>query len=353
LTDTDKGKIERRTFLAGAVASLGMAGCTTNVRLIRDFPEPTAQQRAGRKQGRSSVAIVQAPSYEAPLFELLKQHIAAIEKPDFKGKHVVIKPNMVEFQPGHPVTTNPAVIKACAQLVDWLGASKITIAEGPGHMRDTQYLLSATGIGGACRELGLPFVDLNLDDLEEVKMENSFCGEEHFYLPKTIVSADAVVSLPKMKTHHWVGMTASMKNLFGVVPGRKYGYPKNLLHLRGIPHCIMDLNCIVRPKLGLADGIVAMEGDGPINGTGKETKVMVMGTDVAAVDATCARIMHYVPEHLVYIKMAGEVIGNIAEHDIDISGASIASVAQDFARPITFSKSGNPELLFQADKQGS
>ena len=53
-------------------------------------------------------------------------------------------------------------------------------------------------------------------------------------LPATILDSDFVISMPKLKTHHWAGMTCSMKNLFGTVPGAVYGWPKNILHAHGI-----------------------------------------------------------------------------------------------------------------------
>jgi uncharacterized protein (DUF362 family) len=354
LADENSDGIQRRTFLAGALSSFGLASCASTPHSPVDLPDATDAQRKGRKLGRSSIGIISAASYEDDLFAKLKGQLSSLQLPSLKGKHVVLKPNMVEFEAGHPITTHPQIIKAAVQLVDYLGASNITIAEGPGHMRDTEYLLASTGIGAICTELGLPFLDLNLDDLGKKEIENGFSGLPYFYLPKTILQADAVVSLPKMKTHHWVGVTASMKNLFGVVPGRKYGYPKNLLHARGIPNCILDLNRLIRPAFALVDGIVAMEGDGPINGTAKDTKIMVIGDDLAGVDATCARIMGFSPEALSYIRLAGQVIGNISSSDIDIIGAPIATVAQKFERPITYTDANKDwRLLAQSDQQAS
>ena len=75
--------------------------------------------------------------------------------------------------------------------------------------------------------------------------------------------------MPKLKTHHWAGMTCSMKNLFGVVPGAVYGWPKNVLHQHGIDDSIVDLVATVRPGLTIVDGIVGMEGDGPDHGHAK------------------------------------------------------------------------------------
>ena len=75
--------------------------------------------------------------------------------------------------------------------------------------------------------------------------------------------------MPKMKTHHWTGATLSMKNLFGVVPGGVYGWPKNVLHWAGIHECIADLHALFPRQFAIVDGIVGMEGNGPIQGTPK------------------------------------------------------------------------------------
>ena len=62
------------------------------------------------------------------------------------------------------------------------------------------------------------------------------------YLPHTVLGSDLLVSMPKMKTHHWAGATLSMKNLFGIVPGGVYGWPKNVLHWASIHQSIADLH---------------------------------------------------------------------------------------------------------------
>jgi uncharacterized protein (DUF362 family) len=344
--------IRRRDFLKVAAAALAIHGCTRQnpQDLIAQLPHITPAQEKWRKTGRSIVGIVRCESYEENIAKNVKQYISQLNLPDLKNKTVVLKPNMVEFQPGHPIFTNPEMIRAAAEIVDHLGAKEIIVAEGPGHMRDTEFLLASSGIGPMCSKLGLPFIDLNLDDLEKLNNEDGFNGLNSFYLPKTIVHADAVVSLPKLKTHHWVGMTASMKNLFGTVPGRKYGWPKNVLHVRGIPNSIIDLVHLVRPSFAIVDAIVSMEGDGPIMGTAKNTGFVVLGTDLAAVDATCARTMDISLADLKYVRMAGKVIGNIDSDQIDIIGATLNSVKQPFIKPITLL---NKALLTGSAQQSS
>jgi len=79
------------------------------------------------------------------------------------------------------------------------------------------------------------------------------------------------------------------------------------------------------------DGIVGMEGDGPIMGTPKNVGALVMGKNLAAVDATCARIMGIVPEKVGYLAAASSVIGPIGEANISHRGARIDSIKTDFA----------------------
>ena len=124
-----------------------------------------------------------------------------------------------------------------------------------------------------------------------------FAGEQEFYFPNTVLGADLIVSLAKMKTHHWAGATLSMKNFFGVVPGSVYGWPKNKLHYIGIPESIVALNRQFGQKaFAIVDGVVGMEGNGPIQGTPKPVGVLVMGSDLVAVDSTCCRVMGIDPE---------------------------------------------------------
>lgn len=358
----DGGKVDRRDFLIGAAvaagagaSAVGLTGCSADggEKITRDIPlKLTPSQIARKRQGVSQVAIVPVDDYSGDIYAHIKESLAETKFgwPDLKGKTVVLKPNMVEYRADKPVTTNPALLKAAIAMAQDLGAGKVIVAEGPGHMRDTEYLLDVTGLGGACREMGVPFVDLNLDDIEKLDNAEGLTGLKHFYLPKTIAHADAVISVPKLKTHHWVGMTCSMKNLFGTVPGRKYGWPKNLLHIRGIPHSIIDLQHLVQPVMAIVDGIETMEGDGPINGTSKHLGQVILGQDLAAVDATCARILTLKPHEMNYIKLAGMCVGNIDENMIQIIGTPIASIATPYKMPITFT---NKELLKQAAQQGS
>jgi uncharacterized protein (DUF362 family) len=177
----------------------------------------------------------------------------------------------------------------------------------------------------------IPFVDLNYDDVYTVSNKGRHSSLNTLTFPVSLRQADWIVSMPKLKTHHWAGVTLSMKNLFGVMPGRFYGWPKNVLHNAGIDRCIFDINMTLKPHFSIVDGIVGMEGDGPIMGSPKHAGVIVLGRNLMAVDATCSRIMGVNPQKVPYLAVASNRLGPLKKENISQYGETIDSVRTDFA----------------------
>ena len=261
-----------------------------------------------RPPGTPNVAVVRVSSYESDLEGLVQDGLQSVGV-DPRGKSVVLKPNLVEFDEGAGINTDPRLIGATVVAMRRMGARSVTVAEGPGHRRDTDYVVSASGLWDVLKDVDAPFVDLNLDAIRAVDLRSSYMGLEQLWLPETILDADMVVSMPKMKTHHWVGVTLSMKNTFGCVPGRVYGWPKNVLHWKGIQRSILDIVGAVNPTAVIVDGIVGMEGDGPIMGTPVQSGHLVFGTDPVATDVVAARVMGVDPERIDYLDEAGRYLG--------------------------------------------
>jgi uncharacterized protein (DUF362 family) len=144
------------------------------------------------------------------------------------------------------------------------------------------------------------------------------------------VQADLIVSLPKMKTHHWVGVTAAMKNLYGTIPGLIYGWPKNVLHHNGIPQTVFDINASLPKTIAIVDGIDCMEGDGPIMGTLKHMGLVIVGVNPAAVDATVCRLMDVDPWQVPYLRLAAGRLGPLEERLIEQRGERWQPLASPF-----------------------
>jgi uncharacterized protein (DUF362 family) len=210
-----------------------------------------------------------------------------------------------------------------------MGASTVRIAEGPGHRRGTLDLADAAGYFKMIPGFENLFTDLNLDDVSRIDFAHPVSRLRSLYLPHTALSCDLLVSMPKMKTHHWAIATLSMKNLFGVVPGGVYGWPKNVLHWAGIAECITDIQTVFPRTFALVDGIVGMEGNGPIQGTAKASGVIVTGQDMAAVDATCCRLMRIDPLHVEYLRLSRDS-SDLAEGAIRQDGEPLAALSTTF-----------------------
>jgi uncharacterized protein (DUF362 family) len=173
-----------------------------------------------RRPSRSRVAILRADEYAEQLEWDLLSGLRLFDL-NVRGKTVLLKPNLVDFLPGVPINTHPLLVTAAAECFRRLGAASIVVGEGPGHQRDTELVLSESGFLNLLDERRIPFVDLNRDQLVKTRLRANYAGLGHMWLPRTVLKTDFVVSMPKIKTHHWSGVTLSMKNMFGVVPGAK------------------------------------------------------------------------------------------------------------------------------------
>jgi len=143
-------------------------------------------------------------------------------------------------------------------------------------------------------------VDLNRDETVRVPLKTRFTGLDSLWLPRTVLNADFIVSMPKVKTHHWAGVTLSLKNMFGIMPGVAYGWPKNVLHWKGINLSILDINAAVPVNFVVADGIVAMEGNGPLHGSARNLGRIILSDDPVAADFMGVRLMCLKPWRISY-----------------------------------------------------
>ncbi|MEO7271270.1 MAG: DUF362 domain-containing protein [Vicinamibacterales bacterium] len=311
--------LTRRAFLGTAAIPLVAAACR----------RPPYDAAAFRTAARSAVTLLPADSYDLDFAALIGRGLTDL-RIDVRGRRVLLKPNMVEYEPGTAINTDPRVVIGAAVAFRRAGAASVIVGEGPGHRRDTEYLLTSTGLYDHLRDERIRFVDLNQDDVREVALGSRFTGLTSLALPVELLASDLIVSMPKLKTHHWAGLTASMKNFFGVVPGAVYGWPKNILHVHGIEASILDLNATIRPHLAILDGVTGMEGDGPIMGQPRHVGLIGMSTDLVSLDATAARVIGLDPARLPYLELAGTFLGNLETTRIEQRGEPVSRYACTF-----------------------
>ena len=313
--------ISRRIFGGSLLAGTGALAvrrlCSTG--RLRDL-----------RKSRSRVAILHAESYDGRLDNTL---IAGLRLFDLilHGKTVLLKPNLVDYIPDTEVNTDPRLVGAAASAFLALGAKSVVVGEGPGHQRDTFLVLAESGLEKELQSRRIRFVDLNRDEIRQVPLQTAFTGLDKLWLPRAVLASDVVVSMPKVKTHHWAGVTLSMKNLFGLVPGVAYGWPKNLLHCKGIDRSILDINVAVPAHFVIADGIIGMEGNGPLHGSPRGLGRIVLSDDPVAADFVCTRLMGLNPLRVNYLAQAAEFLGNGSPERIVQLGEMLPTTMQPFA----------------------
>lgn len=168
---------------------------------------------------------------------------------------LVLKPNIVSGQP-HPVTTDVKLVEAIIDYLHSINISKITIAEGSSD--NTMENFKKLGYAKLAKEKSIELIDLN--DCDAVAMENERADVlKTFLFPKVLLNK-FIVSLANLKEHHGAGVTFTLKNMFGIAPGKYYSHnvrnkpwQKETLHDLGITKCVVDIARYRLPDVGVID----------------------------------------------------------------------------------------------------
>ncbi len=294
----------------------------------------------------SSVSIVRCSDYDRErVYEKVKEAVdllggmGAFIKP---GEKVLIKPNLLRARPPEAaVTTHPEIVRAVIQLVhQWGGIAMVGDSPGLGEVRE---VLKRAGILTIIQEEGASIADFT--DSIGVKGLGRF---QHFEIAKDAVEADAIINLPKLKTHGMMVMTGAVKNMFGCIPGKK----KVQWHFNtGIDHdsfalMLVELSALLKPRLTIIDAITAMEGNGPSSGDPRSIGLILAGQDCVALDVVSAMIVGLSTQQLPIIRAAKATgTGETSIDQIRILGEAIAHVTVNNFRipPLTHTEWPIPE----------
>src|SRR5947209_6770459 len=155
----------RRCFLVGTAALA--AGASVSV------PFFLPKYHSDRRAKRSRVAILNVEQYSQGIDQVLASGLRLF-RISVQGKTVVLKPNLVDYIPGNAINTHPALVLAAAESFRRMGAKCVIVAEGPGHQRDTELVLSESGYRDSLRDQAINFVDLNRDELVRTQLRASY-----------------------------------------------------------------------------------------------------------------------------------------------------------------------------------
>jgi uncharacterized protein (DUF362 family)/NAD-dependent dihydropyrimidine dehydrogenase PreA subunit len=242
------------------------------------------------------VAIARCQGYQAEdvkaAMRMAVDDLGGIGKFVSRGEKILLKPNMLSPKPPEEaVTTHPEIVRAMIHLVREAGGTP-SVGDTPGGRateRILKNLAESTGIRKVCDEEGVEFV--LLIDAEKFPVPNGKVAKS-FELASTLRSVDGVISLAKMKTHAFTGLTGAVKNLYGLIPGlRKAEYHMRMQNANAFSEMLVDLAECVRPRLTVMDGIVGMDGDGPAAGRPIKIGLIIASDNVHALDAVFAELV--------------------------------------------------------------
>lgn len=204
------------------------------------------------------------------------------------GMKIAIKANLVApMSPDRAATTHPALLLALSELLVARGAS-VVIGDSPGGLYTKAYVEKLYKITGL-EALERPGISLNRDFSQaQASFPEAVCAKQ-FQYTRYLDDADGIIDFCKLKSHGMMGMSAGAKNLFGVIPGTlKPEYHFRFPDPRDFARMLVDLNEYFRPVLTLADAVIAMEGNGPTQGTPRPMGALLASRSPHKLDLACA-----------------------------------------------------------------
>jgi len=274
--------------------------------------------------GRSNAAVAACPSYspdnvKAALAEAVETlgGMSGFIKP---GATVLVKPNLFSAHPPeHAVTTHPEIVRHVVMLCIEAGAGRVWVGDSPVGAQDEARLWSITGMTDAIKDTS---AELKSWHARQIPLN---CGDEALAVPEWYNEVDAVISLPKLKTHCLTTLTCALKNVFGIVSGQakikfhvKYPSPETMSGF------LVRVFAALKPCLSIVDAVVAMEGNGPAHGNPLKLGAIMAGVDAVALDSIACGALKIAPASAPMIRLAAEAgLGHMDKAMIDCVGSGV------------------------------
>ncbi|MCR5648402.1 MAG: DUF362 domain-containing protein [Oscillospiraceae bacterium] len=247
------------------------------------------------------------------------------------GMRIGIKLNLCAAKkPEAAATTHPVPAAELTCMLRERGA-EVVLGDSPGGPFTAplmRHLYDAAGLR-LCEEAG-GVLNRDFGHAEAVFPEGK--SVRSFEYCDWLRSCDAVINFCKLKSHGLMGMTAAVKNLYGVIPGTvksEYHY----LHPdpADFADMLVDLNEFVRPRLSLVDAVEIMEGNGPTAGAPRHMGLILAGTDPYRLDRLCAALLGVAEREIPYLE-AAKRRGLLAPEDPELVAEAAPYALRDFRR---------------------
>jgi len=293
----------------------------------------------------SKVALIHCSSYE--IKEVRKaidtglEYLGGVGEFSKQGEKILIKPNLLVGEPPEKcINPHPFIFRALIEQLKETGAI-ISYGDSPA-VGPTLLAARQSGLLAVAEDLGVELADFRTPKSVNFPEGNLI---KQFSIAKSVLEADGIISLCKMKSHALTRITGAVKNQFGCVPGvQKTEFHATLPNPSLFSQMLVDLNLFLKPRLYIMDGVVSMEGNGPRNGTPRPMNVILLSTDPVALDTVFCQLIN-LDETLVETITYGNRLG-LGSSQFEIAGESIES-----RRAIDFVV--NRDRVVSKDNQGS
>jgi uncharacterized protein (DUF362 family)/Pyruvate/2-oxoacid:ferredoxin oxidoreductase delta subunit len=275
---------------------------------------------------KAYVSIIKCETYEEEKVFLAVKNaidlIGGIKNYINPNNRVLIKPNLLYGKtPEKAVTTHPSVVKAMIYLVRQAGGYPF-IGDSP-SVGSLMRTAEKAGIKKIADEMDCPLLEFNRPVIVQNKRGKIF---KQFEIDQSVLEADVVINIPKLKTHTQMFLTLGVKNLFGCIPGKK----KALWHLKAgedpklFAEILIDLYKLIYPSLTILDGIIGMEGDGPNSGSPISLGLILASPNALSLDQIVCDILGIKRESLLTNRVAFEQ--GIGKEEIEVLGESLEDI---------------------------
>jgi len=207
--------------------------------------------------------------------------------------------SIVSFEGHRQYLVSEAVVRAVCRLLRDRTDAEIVCADisliSPAEERGPEETTSITGI---LDEFGIGYVSGNLPPHRWMDVPGGGQMFDRYAVMGDVADADCVVSVAKIKNHGFTGVTACLKNLFGLMPTYPAGRPRSYYHhLIRLPYVLADIGRLFDPVLNIGDMIVAHAGSewGYAGSEPRATDTLIAGDNVIATDACTMRLMGHDP----------------------------------------------------------
>jgi uncharacterized protein (DUF362 family)/NAD-dependent dihydropyrimidine dehydrogenase PreA subunit len=262
------------------------------------------------------------------------------------GAKILLKPNLLTATaPEAAVTTHPNIVRALVRILKKQGVTNITLGDSPAGIHSWEKLWTITGMQKVAEEENITL--LPFENFTKISIKDA-AKLEHVPVLKELDDFDAVISLPKLKTHLLTKITGAVKNSYGLIIGSaKSNFHGSFPSPRKMSDFIGHLYGSLKPDFVVMDAIECMEGDGPNCGKVKHVGVVIAGNDAVAIDSCACEVYGYTYSEIDILKtaiklnygVAGALVERTGNAWEDITNAKAKRSKADFLFKI-------PEKLF-------